>query len=353
MTLQEYFNENQSLLIATIAVLAGCLLIIAVIIGTRLYISRKKREKQELKAASEALIKSADEITNKQMLSDTVLPEESKKEEVLVPNDESKENDESQNVENNQDNDSKRSEQIKPSTDNNKNDTTHKPVENDNAEKAETLNSNDEGVNTETATSQQKNDDEASKKEQKSVYKPIIDEAKPLKDDKGGDVKQKESTLKTSESATKNTEKLVKKSVDKEQKNDGEKFRPTRSKQSQNNEKPTTKYTGKWLIYTENGKYAANLVASNGEVLLRSESYTALSGIKSGIETIKNNIAKNNFAISVDKNGNFFFKLYSSSTRLLCISEGYSTKAVCESAIESVKRFSKTAVLEIKKEENQ
>lgn len=127
------------------------------------------------------------------------------------------------------------------------------------------------------------------------------------------------------------------------------KFQPTRSIEKQV-EKPV-KYSGKWLIYVENDRYAANLVASNGEVLLRSESYSALSGVKSGIETIKNNVAKNNFAISVDKNDNFFFKLYSSSTRLLCISEGYSTKAACESAIESVKRFAKTAVIEVKKEE--
>lgn len=127
------------------------------------------------------------------------------------------------------------------------------------------------------------------------------------------------------------------------------KFQPTRPAQKQA-EKPV-KYSGKWLIYVENDRYAANLVASNGEVLLRSESYSALSGVKSGIETIKNNVAKNNFAISVDKNDNFFFKLYSSSTRLLCISEGYSTKTACESAIESVKRFAKTAVIEVKKEE--
>ena len=118
-------------------------------------------------------------------------------------------------------------------------------------------------------------------------------------------------------------------------------------------QKPKAKYTGKWQIYSENGRYAANLVASNGEVLLRTESYSALSGIKSGIETIKNNIERDNFALSVDKNGNYFFKLFSSSTRLLCISEAYTTKAVCESAIHSVKRFAKTAVIEVLKEEDQ
>ncbi len=137
-----------------------------------------------------------------------------------------------------------------------------------------------------------------------------------------------------------------------QQKKERNKYYPQRSANAKpQQENQPIKYAGKWLIYKEDGKYAANLVASNGEVLLRSETYTALSGVKSGIETIKNNVAKNNFAISLDKNGNFFFKLYSSSTRLLCVSEGYSAKSVCESAIESVKRFSETAVLEVKKEE--
>ncbi len=109
--------------------------------------------------------------------------------------------------------------------------------------------------------------------------------------------------------------------------------------------KADTRYSGKWVIIEEGKRFSAELRASNAEILLRTESYTALSGIKSGIETVKNNVEKNNFAVSMDKNGNFFFKLYSSSTRLLCVSEGYSTKTACERAIESVKRFSKTAVI--------
>ncbi len=120
--------------------------------------------------------------------------------------------------------------------------------------------------------------------------------------------------------------------------------------------KMQARYSGKWIIYETDGAYTANLVASNGEVLLRSESYTALSGIKSGIETINKNIAKDNFAISIDKNGKYFFKLYSSSTRLLCISEVYGSKTLCENAIKSVKRFSETAVVvrhsEVEKEDD-
>lgn len=120
---------------------------------------------------------------------------------------------------------------------------------------------------------------------------------------------------------------------------------------NQPKQEASSRYAGKWLIFSENGRFSANLLASNGEVLLRSESYSSLNGVKNGIETIKNNVEKNNFAISVDKKEKYSFKLYTAQTRLLCISEGYSSKALCESAIESVKRFSKTAIIEVKKDE--
>ncbi len=107
----------------------------------------------------------------------------------------------------------------------------------------------------------------------------------------------------------------------------------------------TTKkaYTGKWKIKQENSKYIAELHASNGGVLLRTEAYTSLTGVKSGIETIKKNIDDGNFTISSDKYGHYRFKLFSKLNRLICISEDYSSRAKCDKGIESVKRFAKTA----------
>lgn len=191
------------------------------------------------------------------------------------------------------------------------------------------------------------------KNQEKSANKPIIDQNESAKKD----VKEASSrqVVATNEEKQRiiikaDSEQDAPEHVGKEDKKEVVKESQTATCPQQ---KPKAKYTGKWQIYSENGRYAANLVASNGEVLLRTESYSALSGIKSGIETIKNNIERDNFALSVDKNGNYFFKLFSSSTRLLCISEAYTTKAVCESAINSVKRFSKTAVIEVLKEEDQ
>lgn len=190
------------------------------------------------------------------------------------------------------------------------------------------------------------------KNQEKSPNKPIIDQNESAKKD------VKEASSRQVVATNEEKQRIIIK-ADSEQdapEHIGKEDKKEVVKESQTTtcpqQKPKAKYTGKWQIYSENGRYAANLVASNGEVLLRTESYSALSGIKSGIETIKNNIERDNFALSVDKNGNYFFKLFSSSTRLLCISEAYTTKAVCESAINSVKRFAKTAVIEVLKEED-
>ncbi len=191
------------------------------------------------------------------------------------------------------------------------------------------------------------------KNQEKSANKPIIDQNDDnKKDDKEASSRQVVATNEEKQRIIikADSEQDAPEHIGKEDKKEVVKESQTVTCPQQ---KPKAKYTGKWQIYSENGRYAANLVASNGEVLLRTESYSALSGIKSGIETIKNNIERDNFALSVDKNGNYFFKLFSSSTRLLCISEAYTTKAVCESAINSVKRFSKTAVIEVLKEEDQ
>ena len=104
-------------------------------------------------------------------------------------------------------------------------------------------------------------------------------------------------------------------------------------------------YFGKWKIKQDDGKYFAELIASNGGVLLTTEPYTTLTGLKNGIETIKKNINEGNFTINSDKYGHFRFKLYSKLNRIICISEDYSSKAKCEKGIESVKRFAKDAYI--------
>lgn len=98
---------------------------------------------------------------------------------------------------------------------------------------------------------------------------------------------------------------------------------------------------GKWLLVPESdGYYFGKLFASNGELLLQTERYKGVSGLKSGIETIKKNIDKDNFEITVDKNKTYNFKLFASNNGLLCIGEGYTSRENALSAINSVKNFS-------------
>lgn len=113
------------------------------------------------------------------------------------------------------------------------------------------------------------------------------------------------------------------------------------------------KALGKWAIkHKGNNEYMAYLLASNGEVLLTSEVYTTIEGAKTGIETIKKNIALDNFEVVRDKAGRFFYKLKTTANRLLCVGEVYASRQSCNSAIESVKRFAPSAILIDKIEED-
>lgn len=113
------------------------------------------------------------------------------------------------------------------------------------------------------------------------------------------------------------------------------------------NAKEPKKVIGKWIV-KEKGEdeYVAYLYANNGEVILTSEIYSSADGAKKGVQTIKKNIANENFQIYCDKNGQYYFKLKTSGNRFLCVGETYPTENACLSAVESVKRFSDAPVQE-------
>jgi len=318
----QYYKQNATLFNVTLIVLGVALIAIFLIAMLRKYVLKKRELKNEVEKATEALAVLPHTEAENDLFLDPKLNEETKTENEEAEMFSEAEKDENGEIQS----------EVVLSTDDKTNDE----------------------VNPDTSLKQEKLPDKKDVDDKKPVYKPEIEQSLLSKNsteqnDLTKNRAEKPQIIEKPQIVSK-TEKIDETARQTQQKSKP-KYYPKRNQPTQKETKPTAKYSGKWLIYNDNGKYAANLVASNGEVLLRTESYTALSGIKSGIETVKNNIAKDNFAISVDKNGNYFFKLYSSSTRLLCVSEGYSTKAVLESAIESVKRFSKTAVVEIKTEE--
>ncbi len=104
--------------------------------------------------------------------------------------------------------------------------------------------------------------------------------------------------------------------------------------------KPTRRLNGKWqIVFKSEKEYIAELLASNGEVMLTSETYSTEEGAKNGIATIIKGVENGNFVIYKDKGGCFYYKLKSASNKLLCVGEIYSTKDGCSSAVESVKRI--------------
>lgn len=149
--------------------------------------------------------------------------------------------------------------------------------------------------------------------------------------------KAKEEKLKAEEEAKQKAkeEKTVK--ADKPAKTEAKKATPVEEKKAN----APKQANGKWLLIPESdGYYFGKLFASNGELLLQTERYKGVSGLKSGIETIKKNIEKDNFEITVDKNKTYNFKLFASNHGLLCIGEGYTSRENALSAINSVKNFS-------------
>lgn len=107
----------------------------------------------------------------------------------------------------------------------------------------------------------------------------------------------------------------------------------------------TKKYSGKWVITPIDDEFMAQLRASNGELLLSSESYSSYASAKEAIENITKNALAGNFIIDSDKKGRYFFKLRNDHKLTLCIGETYSQLSACQSAIESVRSFLKTAKL--------
>lgn len=104
--------------------------------------------------------------------------------------------------------------------------------------------------------------------------------------------------------------------------------------------KPVKKLNGKWTIgIKRENEYIAQLLASNGEIMLNSEVYSTPEGAKNGINTIINGVKNGKFVVYSDKSGEYYFKLKSANNKLLCAGEIYKTKDGCLSAVESVKRI--------------
>jgi uncharacterized protein YegP (UPF0339 family) len=87
------------------------------------------------------------------------------------------------------------------------------------------------------------------------------------------------------------------------------------------------------------GKFRFNLKAGNGQVILSSESYETKQGAEKGIESVRKNAHDDNrYERKTAKNDEAFFVLKADNGEPLGRSETYSSVSAMENGIESVKK---------------
>jgi uncharacterized protein len=96
----------------------------------------------------------------------------------------------------------------------------------------------------------------------------------------------------------------------------------------------------------KNGKFRFNLKASNGQIILSSESYDSRSGCENGIESVRKNAGNDGrFERKSAKDGSSFFVLKAANGEPIGKSEMYRTKRSMEGGIASVGKNAPTATV--------
>lgn len=87
------------------------------------------------------------------------------------------------------------------------------------------------------------------------------------------------------------------------------------------------------------GKFRFNLKAGNGQIILSSETYETKQGAERGIESVKKNAPDDDaYERKTAKNDEAFFVLKAGNGEPLGRSESYSSVSAMENGIESVKK---------------
>ena len=105
---------------------------------------------------------------------------------------------------------------------------------------------------------------------------------------------------------------------------------------------------GKFVIKTQkDGQFYFNLVAGNGQTILKSEAYTTKPACLNGINSVKSNAADDGrYDRKVSTNGKPYFNLKAGNGQVIGTSELYESEAVRENGIESVKKNGPEATTE-------
>jgi uncharacterized protein len=103
------------------------------------------------------------------------------------------------------------------------------------------------------------------------------------------------------------------------------------------------------LKKTANDKFMFNLKAGNGEIILTSQMYEAMTSALNGIESVRKNCAEDGrFERNEGSNGEPYFVLKAANGQVIGKSEHYSSVRAMENGIESVKKNAPDAKLDDK-----
>lgn len=97
---------------------------------------------------------------------------------------------------------------------------------------------------------------------------------------------------------------------------------------------------GKFVItQRKDGEYQFNLKASNGQVILTSQGYSAKASCLNGIDSVRRNSADDaRFDRQTAANGKFYFTLKASNGQVIGNSQMYESEDSRDNGIESVKK---------------
>ncbi len=101
-------------------------------------------------------------------------------------------------------------------------------------------------------------------------------------------------------------------------------------------------YNGKFEIFEAGDGYAYQLKASNGEILVVSETYSSRDSVIKAIKAVQKNISDGEVKIFADKNNKYKFKLIAKNYKPLAISASYT---VYKSAVRASESFKKYAMI--------
>lgn len=86
----------------------------------------------------------------------------------------------------------------------------------------------------------------------------------------------------------------------------------------------------------KNGDYYFRVISSNGRIILQSEGYKNLSGVKNGISSVIENAKPESFEIKKSRSGDTYFVLKAGNGKIIGKSEMYKSEEGAKRGIKAV-----------------